>query len=105
MKTIEVPRAEGVLDEGRTASVDAVAGGSAASTPPPMPKGKTLDDRAWSNGWNARLREVPSSANPHKPQSGLAFMWWCGWKDCSDSFKARRRAARQQNNKISNSGA
>lgn len=97
MKTIEVPREGGVLDEGRAASVVAVAGGSAASTPAPMPKGKTLDEKAYSNGWNARLRESPTWACPHRNQSGLAFMWEMGWRDCDDSIRARRRLARQQN--------
>lgn len=97
MNTIEVPREEGVLDEGRAASVVAVAGGSAASTPAPMPKGKTLDEKAYSNGWNAYLRGSPLWANPHKPDGGLNFMWYIGWNDCKDTWKAYRRRARQQN--------
>ena len=101
MKTIEVPREDGVLDEGRAASVVAVAGGSAALTPAPMPKGKTLDEKAYSNGWNARLRESPTWACPYRNQSGLAFMWEIGWRDCDDSIRARRRLARQQNKVIS----
>ena len=104
MKTIEVPRVLDASDEGRTESVVAVAGGSAASTPALKPKGKTLDEKAYNNGWNARVREVPSDACPHKPQGGLAFMWWCGWQDCHDFFKALRRRARQQNTKVSQPG-
>lgn len=70
--------------------------GSPASPPYLMPKGKTLDEKAFANGWNAFLRGSPKWSNPYLGD-GLRFMWEAGWLDSKAASKARRRHAKQEN--------